>query len=94
MFNVIFNVISSLINLIIIGLFLLIFTITSHFETLKEEALKYKAPSTSMFREDHDYYIGMFEDNPRKNRCMQNLKCDKNLDDMQGSKYSKSYSWE
>jgi hypothetical protein len=65
-------------------------TITFHFEALKEEAMKYKAPSTSMFGENHDYYIGMFEDNPRKNSCMQNLKCDKNLGNMQGSKYSKS----
>jgi hypothetical protein len=37
-------------------------TITFHFE-----ALKYKTPSTSMFGENHDYYIGMFENNPRKN---------------------------
>jgi hypothetical protein len=67
--KIIFNVISSLTNLIIIGLFWFTFynprvdwhTKSFHFEPLNDETLECKALSINIFGVDHDYHMDVFK---------------------------------
>jgi hypothetical protein len=67
--KIIFNVISSLTNLIIIGLSSFTFynprmdwhTKKFHFEPLNDETLECKAPSINIFGVDNDYHMGVYK---------------------------------
>jgi uncharacterized membrane protein YcaP (DUF421 family) len=71
--KVVFSVISSLTNTIIIELFWLILhnlqmglhTKNLYFEMLKEETSKCKALSMGLFGENQDYHLGALEDDPK-----------------------------
>lgn len=39
-----------------------------------------------LFGENQDYHIGALEDDPKFDQCMQNLDCDKNLNNVQRPK--------
>ncbi len=89
--KVVFNVISSSTNTIIIELFWLILhnlemdwqTKNLYFEMLKEETSKFKALSMGLFGENQDCHLGALEDDPKFDQCMQNLDYDKNLKNAQ-----------
>jgi hypothetical protein len=50
-----------------------------HFEVPKEETSKCKALPISWFGENQDYHLGVLEDDPKLDMCIQNLACKRNL---------------
>jgi len=89
--KIVFNVISSPINHIIIGFFWFILhnLQMDWIWNAKGRNIKIQGFAHRLFGENQDYHLGALEDDPKPDTCIQNLACDKKPKSAQRPRHSK-----